>query len=150
MLNESGVVAYTLTFLQIVFPARKKVKCSSLYDKSKQTIFFFMKFMILCILVWNFIHAHQLIPFNTFKILCANYLSAALLIYWHYIWFMNQVKCMFWFIRYYLEPFVSCIVQKNILTKLFLNYDMNKKLNHDSFGKLYANCLISVRYVQHL
>lgn len=28
---------------------------------------FFIKFMILCILVWNFIHSHQLIPFITFK-----------------------------------------------------------------------------------
>lgn len=68
---------------------------------------FFIKFMILCILVWNFIHSHQLIPFNTFKILCAHYLSAALLIYWHYIWFMNQVKCMFWFIRYYLNAYIN-------------------------------------------
>lgn len=64
---------------------------------------------------------------------------------------MNQVNFMFLFIRYYLETLVSCIVQENVLTKLFLNYDITyKTLNHYSFGKLYAKCRISVKYVQHL
>lgn len=55
---------------------------------------------------------------------------------------------MFWFIRYYFEILDLCIVWKNILIKLFLNYNIIfKMLKYDSFGKLYVSCCISVRYV---
>lgn len=65
------------------FSCPKKIRCSYLYKKSNQTILYkihdFMHFF------WNFIHAHQFILFNTFKIRCVHYLSAAFLIYWHCI-----------------------------------------------------------------